>query len=95
MCNANSAVPGTKSAVDRSTLFSENGPLSLFAEQLLTGVSIPRPKTPAYPAITTEFQKAFQQIRNNGDIQKALDEAATGIDQDIRDNHGYPFGTHK
>lgn len=95
MSKANSAVPGTKSAVAQSSLFSEDGPLRLFAQQLLTGVSIPRPKTPAYPVITTEFQKAFQQIRNNGDIQEVLNEAASRIDQDIRDNHGYPFGTHK
>jgi multiple sugar transport system substrate-binding protein len=91
MCTANSAVPGTKTAVAQSELFSENGPLRLFAAQLLEGVSIPRPKTPAYPVITTEFQKAFQQIRNNGDVQEALDKAASNIDQDIRDNHGYPF----
>ena len=39
-----------------------------------------------------EFQKAFRQIRNNGDVQQALDRAAAAIDQDIRDNHGYPFG---
>jgi len=95
MAKANSAVPGTKSAVARSSLYSKDGPLRLFAEQLLTGVSVPRPKTPAYPVITTEFQKAFQQIRNNGDIQQVLDEAASRIDQDIGDNHGYPFGTDK
>jgi len=95
MCDANSAVPGTKSAVKQSRLYSENGPLHLFAEQLLLGVSVPRPKTPAYPVITTEFRKAFQQIRNNGDVREALSNAALRIDQDIRDNHGYPFGTNQ
>ena len=39
MCDANGAVPGTQSAVRRSTLYSEQGPLRLFAEQLLQGVS--------------------------------------------------------
>ncbi len=92
MCGANSAVPGTKSAIEESELFREKGPLRLFAEQLLTGYSVPRPKTPAYPIITTEFQKAFRKIRDNGDVQEALDIAAARIDQDIRDNHGYPFG---
>lgn len=94
MCDANGAVPGTKSAIKESSLYSVNGPLRLFAEQLLEGVSIPRPKTPAYPIITTEFRKAFQQIRNNGDVQETLNRAALSIDQDIRDNHGYPFGTN-
>ena len=92
MCDANSAVPGTKSAVEQSQLYSENGPLRLFAEQLLGGFSVPRPKTPAYPVITTEFQKAFQHIRHDGNVHEALTKATSRIDQDIRDNHGYPFG---
>jgi len=91
MCDANGAVPGTKSAVQQSTLYSRQGPLALFAGQLMQGVSVPRPKTPAYPVITTEFQNAFQQIRNGGDAKQALDVAAQKIDQDIRDNQGYPF----
>jgi len=89
--NANAAVPGTKSAVQLSPLYSEHGMLRLFAEQLLEGVAVPRPKTPAYPVITTEFQNAFQQIRNGGNVKEALDVAARNIDQDIRDNQGYPF----
>jgi multiple sugar transport system substrate-binding protein len=69
MCDANGAVPGTKSAVQQSTLYSRQGQLALFAGQLMQGVSVPRPKTPAYPVITTEFQNAFQQICNAGDVQ--------------------------
>jgi len=94
MCNANGAVPGTKSAVRQSPLYSQKGPLHLFAEQLLKGVAVPRPKTPAYPVITNEFQRAFQQIRNNGNVKKALTSAASRIDQDIQDNNGYPFKTN-
>jgi multiple sugar transport system substrate-binding protein len=91
MCEANAAVPGTRSAVQQSALYGDEGPLALFAAQLLEGVSVPRPKTPAYPVITTEFQKAFQRIRNGGDVAQALDTAAERIDQDIVDNQGYPF----
>jgi multiple sugar transport system substrate-binding protein len=91
MCDANGAVPGIKSAVQQSTLYGGQGPLALFAAQLTHGVSVPRPKTPAYPVITTEFQNAFQQIRNGGDVQQALNAAAQKIDQDILDNQGYPF----
>ena len=91
MSDANGAVPGTRTAVRQSVLYGEHGPLRLFAHQLLQGVSVPRPKTPAYPVITTQFQSAFQQIRNSADVQQALDSAAQHIDQDIRDNHGYPF----
>lgn len=94
MCDTNGAVPGTKSAVSQSNLYGKNGSLHLFAEQLLQGVAVPRPKTPAYPVITNEFQKAFQHIRNNGDVQQALSNAASRIDQDISDNNGYPFATN-
>ena len=91
MSNANGAVPGSKSAVRRSALYGDSGPLRLFADQLLQHVSVPRPKTPAYPVITTQFHNAFQQIRNQGDVRQALTVAAEQIDQDIKDNQGYPF----
>jgi multiple sugar transport system substrate-binding protein len=93
MCNANGAVPGTRSAVSQSSLYGAEGDLRLFADQLLQGVSVPRPKTPAYPVITTAFQQAFQQIRNGANVKQALGTAAMQIDEDIRDNQGYPFIT--
>jgi multiple sugar transport system substrate-binding protein len=91
MSNANGAVPGTRSAVQRSALYGPGGDLRLFADQLLQGVSMARPKTPAYPLITTAFQRAFQQIRNGAGVKQALDEATRKIDRDIHDNQGYPF----
>ena len=91
MSRANGAVPGTRSAVRQSVLYGANGSLRLFADQLLHGVAVPRPRTPAYPVITTVFQQAFQQIRNGANVQQVLDAAAQKIDQDIRDNKGYPF----
>ena len=90
MSNANGAVPGTRSAVQQSTHYGTKGELTLFADQLLQGFSIPRPKTPAYPVITTSFQQAFQQIRNGADVKHSLDTAAKKIDLDIQDNQGYP-----
>jgi multiple sugar transport system substrate-binding protein len=94
MSQANGAVPATRSAVQGSARYGAKGELRLFAEQLLQGVAIPRPKTPAYPVITSAFQQAFQQIRNGANVKQALDRAAEKIDQDIRDNQGYPFVKH-
>lgn len=91
MSRANGAVPGTRSAVGRSELYGPDGELRLFADQLLQGIAVPRPKTPAYPVITGEFQQAFQQIRDGADVKSILQRAAMKIDQDIRDNKGYPF----
>jgi len=90
MTNANGAVPGTKSAIAQSSLYAEGGPLHLFSSQLLTGKSIPRPQTPAYPVITSIFQQAFADIRHGTDVATALNKAAIAIDQDIEDNEGYP-----
>ena len=91
MSNANGTVPGTHSALHLSKYYGKNGELRLFADQLLQGTAVPRPKTPAYPIITTAFQQAFQQIRHGANVKQVLDSAAQEIDQDIRDNQGYQF----
>lgn len=90
MASANGAVPATRAAIARSTLYGEDGPLRLFTRQLQNGFSVPRPQTPAYPVITSAFQQALVDIRNGGDVQAALDLAVAVIDQDIEDNRGYP-----
>lgn len=95
MSNANRTVPGTHSALHLSKYFGKNGDLRLFADQLVQGTAVPRPKTPGYPAITTTFQQAFQQIRHGANVKQVLDNAAQEIDQDIRDNQGYPFVSAK
>ena len=89
MTNANGAVPARRSAVRLSPLYGGNGPLRLFVEQL-DQTAVPRPKTPAYPIITSVFQRAFDDIRNGVKVKTALDRAVSLIDQDIRDNKGYP-----
>lgn len=90
MANANAAVPATRSAIEQSQLYAADGPLHLFVEQLEGVYSIPRPRTPAYPVISSAFQDAFADIRDRADVQAALDDAAKAIDQDIEDNLGYP-----
>ncbi len=91
MAAANGAVPATRPAIERSPLYGASGALRLFSRQLQGGFSVPRPKTPAYPVITSAFQQAIADIRNEGDIQAALDKAAAAIEQDIHDNKGYPL----
>lgn len=88
MSNANGAVPATASAIAASPHYRAGGPLHLFVEQLRAS-AVPRPRTPAYPVITSAFQQAFMDIRNNADVKEALDRAVAVIDEDIRDNEGY------
>lgn len=89
MANVNGAVPATHSAVAQSEVYGPKGPLHLFARNLQEGYAVPRPRTPAYPIISSAFEHAFLDIRNGADVQASLDEAVRIIDQDIRDNHGY------
>jgi multiple sugar transport system substrate-binding protein len=91
MSEANGAVPATHGAIARSPHYREDGPLRLFVEQLRGGHAVPRPRTPAYPVITAEFQKAFERIRSGSPVQATLDAAARVIDQEIADNQGYPW----
>jgi multiple sugar transport system substrate-binding protein len=90
MTKVNGAVPARFSAIEQSDLYGEGGELSIFAEQLET-ISVERPVTPAYPAITLAFAKAVNNIAAGADVQAELDRAVQAIDQDIRDNEGYPF----
>ena len=90
MTQVNGAVPATRSAIARSARYRPGGPLALYTAQLTGGYAIPRPRTPAYPVITTSFERAFRDIRNGVHVQQALDRAARTIDEDLADNHGYP-----
>lgn len=88
MTNGNGAVPATKEAIAKSSLYGPDGPLQLFAQQLLEGYSVPRPRTPAYPMISSIFQDSFLKIINRAPVRKTLDRAARLIDEDIEDT-GY------
>lgn len=90
MTQANGAVPATRTAISRSELYGEDGPLRLFAVQLLEGYGVPRPRTPAYPIISSAFARAFHAVRNGADVRETLDRAVRVIDRDIAENEGYP-----
>jgi multiple sugar transport system substrate-binding protein len=90
MTNANGAVPARKSAIEQSELYAEGGPLNVFVQQL-SSYAIPRPVTPGYPTITSEFATAVDDIVSGADVQETLDKAVAAIDQDIQDNDGYPL----
>lgn len=90
MTNANGAVPARKSAIAGSKLYAPNGPLHVFVQQLQMGIAEPRPITPAYPTITSAFAEVVVNIAAGADVKEELDKAVQKIDQDIKDNQGYP-----
>jgi multiple sugar transport system substrate-binding protein len=91
MTDANGAVPARRSALERSALYRETGPLYLFVQQLESDRAVPRPITPAYATISTAFAEAVENIVNGADVEAELSRAAQKIDQDIKDHQGYPI----
>lgn len=94
ICKSNGAVPATKSAIAKSELYKPDGPLHLFVEQL-NKAAVSRPVTPAYPVITSAFQKAMINILDGSDVKKELDNAVIIIENDIKENEGYPVIKNK
>ncbi|MBI9043976.1 MAG: sugar ABC transporter substrate-binding protein [Anaerolineaceae bacterium] len=88
--NVNGAVPGRFSSLEASDLYGEGARLDIFAQQLGTGVAVPRPITPGYPTITEAFYTAMDNIIKGADVQSELDIAVDKINLDIEDNEGYP-----
>jgi multiple sugar transport system substrate-binding protein len=90
MSNANGAVPARKSAIAKSKNYAKGGPLAIYVDQINRNVTLERPVTPAYPVITKAFADAVANIVTGADVKAELDKAARAIDQDIKDNNGYP-----
>ncbi len=87
---ANGAMPGTNAALAQSKDYGANGALRVYVQQAQQNVARVRPETPAYPAISTAFAEAVNNIVAGADVKKELDRAASKIDQTIEDNNGYP-----
>ena len=82
MSEANGGVPATRAAIAKSELHQPGGPLALFVEGL-EGHAVPRPRSPAYPVITSAFQEAFGHIRDGRPVPVALSRAASQIDAEL------------
>ena len=89
---ANGAVPATTTALAQNPNYAEGGDLVLFMEQLegAPDIATPRPVTPGYPTVTSEFWGAMDSILLGADVQSTLDAAAAAIDADVDANEGYP-----
>ncbi len=91
MTRANGAIPATRSAVRLSPRFALGGGEHLYIEQLEDGTARPRPQTPAYPALSAAFARAFHEIVVRGrPVRRTLDAAARRVKGDLRDHQYYP-----
>jgi multiple sugar transport system substrate-binding protein len=84
------ASPATKSALAKDPLWAKGGDMYLYSELLNGPYTVTRPQTPAYPTITVAFANAFWNISTGSDVKHELDQAVATIDQNIKDNQGYP-----
>lgn len=92
MTAANGAVPARRSAIAESPEYGPGGPLRIFAEQLEAGIAVARPATPQYPAITTAFSAAVQEVIDGRPVDQALTQAASRIDRAMEDAGASPPG---
>jgi multiple sugar transport system substrate-binding protein len=81
-------IPATEVAAAASENFGEDGALRPFVE-LSEQFALARPATPAYPVISSSFEKAAKDIMAGADVQSTLDAAVKDIDQNIESNDGY------
>jgi multiple sugar transport system substrate-binding protein len=82
---------GTIAATDAAEQvdgYQPGGKFSVFARFART-YAVVRPVTPAYPYISTEFQKATQDILAGADPKDALGQAAKAIDNNLETNNYY------
>lgn len=90
MTRANGAIPATDSAARISPRFAAGGPEHLYIRQLQGGVAKPRPQTPAYPALSGAFARAFNAIViDERPVRPTLDAAVREVERDLADHDYY------
>lgn len=83
-------IPATAGGEALSKHFGESGDLRPFVA-LSQKFAVPRPETPAYPVISSVFDKALKDLMNGADVRQTLDGAVKDIDANIASNQGYGF----
>lgn len=85
---ATGTLPGTDAAAKQVEGYQPGGKFNGLV-QYARKYAVVRPVTPAYPYISTEFQKAAQDILAGADPKNALGQAAKDIDNNLKTNNNY------
>jgi multiple sugar transport system substrate-binding protein len=88
--DATAVIPATDEAAAISKNYGSDGKLKIFQE-FSKKYTVVRPETPAYPVISSTFEKTAKDIMNGADVKKALDQAVKEIDANIASNDDYGF----
>lgn len=81
-------VPAMEEALPLVPAYAEGGEFAVFFDWA-NDFGLIRPPTPAYLVMSSEFEKAAQDILDGADVQGALDAAVDGIQQDFDQNNNY------
>lgn len=85
-----SLIPATEEAAAQVKDYASDGKYRVFYDYA-EKYAVLRPVTPAYPFISSTFQKAYADILSGGDPQEVLDKAVDDIDTNISQNGNYEF----
>lgn len=85
LANAGGKLPSRKSAFDELKNW-DKAPQNVLKDQALNTASS-RPRVKAYPVLTQQFSKTFDDILKGADVKQALDNATKKIDEDIQRNY--------
>jgi multiple sugar transport system substrate-binding protein len=86
--NATGLIPTTPAATAQVPRYASGSRYRILFD-MLQRFTVMRPATPAYPAISSAFQKAALGIIQGSDVQTNLDNAVNAIDQDIQQHNNY------
>ncbi|MFE9953451.1 extracellular solute-binding protein [Streptomyces sp. NPDC005531] len=85
---ATSTIPATDDAAQQIADYQPGGKFDVLV-QFARKYAMVRPATPAYPYISTEFEKAAKDILAGAAPKDALGRAAKGIDNNLKTNNYY------
>lgn len=90
LSRATGLVPVSREAAALTGHYREGGDWRIYFD-FAQRYAMPRPATPAYPAISAVFEKTLSNLRGGKEPAEALDEAVEAIEQNIARNNGYGF----
>ena len=94
MSRATSLIPVSEAAAALTEHYRLGGDWRIYFD-FAAKYALARPATPAYPIISSAFDKAMSDLRGGRDAADALDEAVDTIERNIARNNGYGFSPRK
>ena len=85
---ATGTIPATDAAAEQVDGYGKGGKFNVFL-QSAQKFAVVRPVTPAYPYISTVFQKTAKDILAGADPKDTLGQAAKDIDNNLKTNNNY------